>query len=200
AATNGMGALVTFLVLMIFCMTKFLEGAWIIIIVTPAFLWLITRIYSHYEHVANELRLDLSIPIPQKESLIIVPVAGIHRVVASTITHAKTLSPNVVAFYVAFSEEDAMRMEKKWEEWNPDVRLVSFVSRYRTVTKPLIAFIERINNHVHEKQMVIVLLPQFIPKKTWHRLLHNQSAFWIRSKLLARQDVIIATVPYHLHS
>ncbi|MBE1444055.1 APC family permease [Paenibacillus sp. OAS669] len=195
---NGLGALVSFAVLIIFCVTKFVEGAWIVIILTPILLWFITKIYDHYEDVADQLRINLDEPLPHRESIIIIPIAGIHRVVASTISYAKTLSPNVVAFYISFSDEDEEKMEKKWEQWNPGVRLVVFRSRYRTIVKPLVDFIERIDAHVKEKQTIMVLLPQFVAKKWWHRLLHNQSAYRIRSRLLKEKDVVVATVPFHL--
>lgn len=197
-AVNGLGALVSFAVLIIFCITKFVEGAWIVIVLTPILLWFITKIYNHYEDVAAQLRINLEEPLPHKESIIIIPIAGIHRVVASTIAYAKTLSPNVVAFYISFSDEDEEKMEKKWEQWNPGVRLVVFRSRYRTIVKPLVDFIERIDTHVKEKQTIMVLLPQFVAKKWWHRLLHNQSAYRIRSRLLKEKDVVVATVPFHL--
>jgi hypothetical protein len=196
---NGFGAAVTFAVVLIFSITKFLEGAWITVVLTPILLWMITKIHQHYETVASQLRIDLKEPLPQKESIIIVPVAGIHRVVASTLAYAKTLSPKVVAFYVAFSEEEADRMEEKWSQWNPGVRLVTFVSRYRTVVEPLVEFVERVDNRVNPTDTVMVLLPQFVPKKFWHRVLHNQSAFRIRAKLMGRKDVVVATLPYHLH-
>jgi amino acid transporter len=201
ASLNAFGALVTFVVLLIFCITKFLEGAWLVIVITPVFLWLITKIHAHYEQIAGELRIDLKEPLPKKGSLIIVPVAGIHRVVASTVAYAKTLSPenNVVCFYVALSEEEAQKMQEKWDQWDPGVRLVVFVSRYRTVLKPLLEFIERIESHVGEKQTIMVLLPQFVVDKWWQRLLHNQSANRIRSMLTKRKDIVIATMSYHLH-
>jgi amino acid transporter len=196
--TNSIGTLVSFAVLAIFCVTKFLEGAWIVIVLIAILLFFITKIYKHYEAVAKELRIDLTDPLPEKGSVIIVPVAGIHKVVASTISFAKTLSPNVIAFYVASSEEEADRMEEKWESWGTEVRLVTFVSRFRTVVQPLAEFIERVDKRVNKTDMVMVLLPAFIPRKWWQRLLHNQSALRIRTLLMARRDVIVATVPYHL--
>ncbi|MCS7463355.1 APC family permease [Paenibacillus doosanensis] len=197
-AINGLGAIVSFAVLIIFCVTKFAQGAWIVIVLTPVLLWFITQIYEHYEDVAKQLRFDLGEPLPHKESIIIVPIAGIHRVVASTISYAKTLSPNVIAFYVSYSDEDEDRMEEKWEQWNPGVRLVIFKSRYRTLIKPLVDFIARIDAHVQEKQTIMVLLPEFVPKRWWHRLLHNQSAYRIRSRLLREKDIVVATLPFHL--
>lgn len=199
AVINGIGALVTFFVVIIFSVTKFLEGAWIVVVITPALLWVITRISRHYQMVGKQLKLDITEPLPKKETVIIIPVAGIHKVVASTIAYAKTLTPNVVAFYVAFSEEDAKRMETRWEEWNPEVRLVVFVSRYRSLIKPLIQFIERADRRFNGERTITVLLPEFITKKWWHRLLHNQSAFRIRAMLIARKDVVVSTVPFHLN-
>jgi amino acid transporter len=196
---NGLGALVSCAVLLIFCITKFKEGAWIVILLTPILLWVITKIHNHYEDVSAELRFDIEEPLPHKESIIIVPVAGIHRVVASTIAYAKTLSPTVIAFYVSFSDEEEKKMEDKWQQWNPGVRLVVFKSRYRNLLEPLAEFIDRIKNHVEERQTVMVLLPQFFTHKWWHRFLHNQSAHRIRARLYKEKDIVVATVPYHLN-
>ncbi|NRD77858.1 APC family permease [Bacillus sp. BRMEA1] len=195
---NGLGAIVSFLVLAIFSITKFLEGAWIVIVITPALLFLLSRISKHYDNVAKQLRVDLDEPLPVTETLIIVPVAGIHKVVVSTVAYAKSLTSNVVAFYVAYSNEDAKRIEERWEQWNPGVRLVVVVSRYRTLVKPLVEFIGRVENR-YKKKKITVLLPQFIIHKWWHHLLHNQSALRIRAILLNRKDVVVSTVPFHLN-
>lgn len=199
AFINGLGGFVTFCVVVIFSITKFEEGAWIVVVITPLLLWLITKISKHYDNVAKQLRVELTEPIPTIETVIIVPVAGIHKVVLSTIAYAKSLTPNVVAFYVAFSPEDAKKMEEKWEQWNPGVRLVVVVSRYRTLIKPLVEFIGRVERRYGEDKKITVLLPQFITHKWWHRLLHNQSAFRIRALLLNRKDVVVSTVPFHLN-
>lgn len=197
---NGLGGIVSLAVLIIFCITKFSEGAWIVIVVTPILLLLITKISHHYDDVAKQLRIDITQDrVCTKEPVIIVPVAGIHRAVEHTLNYAKSLSPNVIAFYVSFSDEEEEAMQEKWQIWDPGVRLVVFKSRYRTIFKPLVEFIERIDTHVSEQQSIMVILPQFIPKKWWHRLLHNQSAARIRSKLQSDKDIVVATVPYHLH-
>ncbi|CAH1213399.1 Potassium transporter KimA [Paenibacillus allorhizoplanae] len=197
---NGLGGIVSLAVLIIFSVTKFSEGAWIVIIITPILLWLITKISHHYDDVAKQLRIDITQDrVCTKEPVIIVPVAGIHKAVEQTLNYAKSLSPNVIAFYVSFSDEDEESMQEKWQIWDPGVRLVVFKSRYRTILKPLAEFIDRIDTHVSEKQSIMVILPQFMPKKWWHRLLHNQSAARIRSKLQADKDIVVATVPYHLH-
>jgi amino acid transporter len=198
---NSLGAILTFCVAIIFSITKFTEGAWIVVILTPVMLWMITKVHRHYEDVAKELRIELDHPLPAKEGLVvIVPIAGIHRVVESTLAYAKQLTTNVVAFYVALSDEEEEKMEERWEKWDPGVRLVVFKSRYRTIIKPLVDFTERIETHLGENQTIIIMLPQFVTTKWWHRLLHNQSAHRIRRKLQHRMDIVVATVPYHLRS
>ncbi|MDP4087314.1 MAG: APC family permease [Bacillota bacterium] len=199
AIINGVGAVVTFCVVIIFSVTKFKEGAWIVIVISPLLLWFITNISKHYDNVGKQLRVELTEPLPITETVIIVPIAGIHKVVLSTIAYAKSLTPNVVAFYVAFSPEDAKKMEEKWEQWNPGVRLVVVVSRYRTLVKPLLEFIGRVEHRYGEDKKVTVLLPEFITHKWWHRWLHNQSAFRLRNLLLKRKDVVVSTVPFHLN-
>jgi amino acid transporter len=199
ALINGLGAFVSLAVLLIFCLTKFAEGAWIVIVLIPIVLLGITKISNHYEALAGELRIDLcQTKIEEKEPIIIVPIAGIHRAVVASLNYAVSLSPNVIAFYISFTDEEEEKMEEKWEKWNPGVRLVVFRSRYRTIVRPLSEFIERIDAHRTKDQTIMVLLPQFITSKWWHKLLHNQSASRIRSKLQADKDIVVATVPYHL--
>lgn len=198
---NGIGAFVTLCVLIIFSITKFTEGAWVVVLITPVLVWGITMVYRHYEAVGAELRIGIDQPLPEKQGLlVIVPIAGIHRVVASSLSYAKQLTDNVVAFYVALSDEDEEKMIERWDKWHPGVRLVVFKSRYRTINKPLMDFIERIDSHRDEKQTIIVMLPQFIAAKWWHRLLHNQSAHRIHKLIQSRRDIVVATVPYHLRS
>jgi amino acid transporter len=197
---NGFGAIVTLAVVIIFSITKFLEGAWIVIVISPIMLWMISKVYRHYEDVADELRINLDEPLQKRDELVvIIPIAGIHRVVADTITYAKSISPNIIAFYVSFTDEEEDKFQEKWEKWNPGVRLVVFKSRYRTVIRPLIEFIDRIDTNTSESNNIMVLLPQFVTKKWWHRLLHNQSANRIRKALQSRKDIAVSTIPYHLH-
>lgn len=197
---NGLGAIISFFVLGIFITTKFMHGAWIICTLIPLMVIGLTKIYNHYEDVGAELRVDLTVPSEtDKETVVIIPVAGIHKVVVQSITFAKTLTPNVIAFYVATSEEEEAKMKERWKQWNPGVRLVTHYSTYRTVLNPLIEFIERVDNGIHEKSTIMVLLPKFITIKWWHRFLHNQTANKIQDSLQSRRDIVVAVMPYHMH-
>ena len=110
------------------------------------------------------------------------------------------LSANqIIAVYVAFDRESEKKMEEKWKCFQPDVRLVTLYSYYRSIITPLTKFVDTVEHKASESNYrVTVVIPQFIPKKGWHNILHNQSSLLIRSFLLFRKDVVITTVPFHL--
>lgn len=132
--------------------------------------------------------------------MIIVPVAGMTHVIENSLNYAKSLNADqIIAVYVAFEREDEKLFEEKWKKWEPDVRLVTLHSYYRSIIQPLTKFIDTVEHKASEADYrVTVLIPQFIPKKSWHNILHNQSSLLIRAYLLYRRNVIVTTVPYHL--
>lgn len=135
-----------------------------------------------------------------KGNVILVPVSGITNVVERSIRYAQSLSPaQIIAVHIPFEREDEALFEEKWKAWRPDVRLVTLHSPYRSIIQPLMKFIDVVERKARESNdQVTVIIPQFIPKKGWHNLLHNQTSFMIRAHLLFRKDVIVTTVPYHL--
>ncbi len=194
---NALGAVVSFVVLIIFAVTKFREGAWIVIIVIPVMIFIFYQIRRHYEAVGEQLRMDPDrdrFEQPE-EHMIVVPIGGVNRVVMNTLSYAQKLNGEIVAIFVAFDEEDEKKIEERWNQWNPGIRLVITRSRYRSVIRPLLRFIDKIEE---ENRQVTVLIPEFIPVKWWHRLLHNQTALMIRLVLLMRTNAVISTVPFHL--
>jgi hypothetical protein len=197
-AINTIGMLTTLTICFIFLITKFSQ-VWMIFFFLPAVIYFFTRIHKHYENIAHELRIDPRVDMPvTKGNVIVVPVAGVNRVVLNTIGYAKSISENIIAVYVAFDEEDADKMEKKWDDWNTGVRLIVLKSSYRSILRPLIRFIDTIEWKMGETDYVTVMIPQFITRRWWHNILHNQSSLLIRAYLFNRKDVTIATVPYHL--
>jgi hypothetical protein len=138
--------------------------------------------------------------VPIEGNVIIVPVAGINHVVENSINYAKSLQPNqIIAVYVAFERDDENNFEEKWKQWQPDVRLVTLHSHYRSIINPLTKFVDTVEHKASESNYrVTVVIPQFIPKNDWENILHNQSSFLIRANLLRRRDVVVTTVPYHL--
>jgi hypothetical protein len=158
------------------------------------------RIHRHYCNIADELRIDIKLEKPvRKGNTIVIPVAGITRVVMNTISYAQTMSDHVVALYIGFDDEAIRKMEQKWEEWNPGVRLVVIKSRYRSIMGPLKKFIDTVEWKTAETDHITILIPQFITKHWWQNVLHNQTSFMIRAYLINYKDVIVTTVPYHLN-
>ncbi len=195
---NLLGATISFLVLMIFFVTKFSQ-VWFVLIFLPAIVFLFHRIHNHYASVGKQLRVE---PDDRAETfdgnVIVVPVAGITKVVENSLNYAKSITPNVYAVYVSFDKEEEKRFEEKWKQWHPDVRLVTIHSKYRSLLTPIVKFISTVEAKAQENNLqVTVVIPQFITKKSWHNVLHNQSSWLIKTYLLFKKDVIVTTIPYH---
>ncbi|MBW7453347.1 APC family permease [Paenibacillus sepulcri] len=197
---NTLGALISFIVCMMFFLTKFSQ-VWSVLIFLPLIIFLFHRIKNHYTAVGNQLGITTcEAALPIEGNVMILPVAGITHVVENSLNYAKSLSPfQIIAVYVHFEREDEAVFEEKWRKWQPDVRLVTLLSPYRSIINPLSKFIDTVQRKASESNyQVTVIIPQFIPKKGWHNILHNQSSLLIRAHLLYRRNVIITTVPFHL--
>ncbi|KUO97197.1 APC family permease [Ferroacidibacillus organovorans] len=198
---NLIGSIVTMVVSIVVAVTKFTSGAWIIFIVLPILLFIALSVRRHYTQIANELRIDMSCIRPQSHRVItVVLVSGVNRVVLNALSFAKSINNEVIALYIGFDDESIDRIEKKWNDWECPCRLITVKSEYRSILYPLSRFIGRLQSmedgkpdHVH------VMIAQFVPKKWWHNMLHNQTSLVIRAWLLRHRDVVVTTIPYHLH-
>jgi amino acid transporter len=198
-AINIVGGIVTSIVAVIFGFTKFTSGAWVVLIIIPLIIFFSLAIHRHYQDIADELKIDIKSLKPQANRVItIVLVSGVHRVVHNTLSFALGVSQaDLIAIYVGFDDESIKRMEKKWEEWGNPCRLVTLKSKYRSVLEPFSRLIHLIEEK-DTKASIQIIIPQFIPKKWWHNLMHNQTALLLRLWLMRHKDVVITTVPYHL--
>jgi amino acid transporter len=197
---NLLGALITLTVLCIFFITKFTQ-IWSVLVFLPMIVFIFHQIHKHYDAVAEQLRVNPNkIPDKIEGNVVIVPVAGITKVVEQSLNYAQAIGDYVLAVYVAFDRESMLRMEEKWKKWRPDVRLVTLISYYRDLITPISKLVDTIESKAEERNhTVTVLIPQFIPKKGWHNFLHNQSSVLLRLYLLYKKNVIVSTVPYRLH-
>lgn len=171
---NTTGAGISFIVTMMFFLTKFSQ-VWSVLVFLPLIIYLFHRIRKHYEAVSDQLRLTTCEPaVPIEGNVIILPVAGVTHVVEYSLNYAKSLSPHqIIAVYVPFEREDEAAFEEKWNKWQPDVRLVTLHSPYRSIIQPLTKFIDTVQRKANESSyQVTVIIPQFIPKKGWHNILH----------------------------
>ena len=197
-AINTIGASISFVVAMMFVLTKFMQ-VWPIFIFLPVIVYVFLKIRGHYELVAEQLHQSPKIEL-MKGNVIVVPVAGMTNVVANSIRYAQTLSPvKIIAVYVAFDHDEGKQFETQWEKWLPQTRLVVLHSPYRSITMPLMKWLRKVEWLAHKQgYKVTVVIPQFIVKRAWHQLLHNQSGLLIRTMLLYKRNITVITVPYHL--
>ncbi|PSL40101.1 amino acid/polyamine/organocation transporter (APC superfamily) [Planomicrobium soli] len=199
-AINMIGSLICFIVTIIFFLTKFAQ-VWSVLVFLPIIIFIFHQIRSHYKEVADQLRIAAAASaVPVEGNVMIIPVSGITQVVQTSIDYARSLSVDqIIAVYIAFDRAEEKRFEAKWKEWHPDIRLVTLHSPYRSILHPLIKFLDTVEHKANELHYrVTVVIPQFIPKKGWHNILHNQSGTFIRTMLLYRRNLIVVTVPYHL--
>jgi len=196
-AVNGVGAATTGLVLAVVAATKFLDGAWIVVLLIGALITMLLMIKHHYEDVARQLSLEGFEGPPPIGHTVLVLVGDLHRGVAEALLYAKTLSPDAKAVYVELDPERTRRLEEKWGKHGLGVPLIVLTSPYRSLMGPLLEYIDHLQAR-EGRQVVTIVLPEFIPARWWQQLLHNQTALLVKGALLFRRNVVVTDVPYHL--
>jgi amino acid transporter len=205
ATVNTIGATVTGIVVLIIAITKFFYGAWLVLVFIPIMICIFKKIRSHYNDMAEQLHLPLEDFNPNIKAnlktgrnVVIVPIATPTSVVAETLKYAKSISDDVVALHIATDEEIGRKVEEKWRGWNPGIELVTVYSPYRLVIQPILDYIINLEHQKNPEDYITILIPEFQTKKWWHRLLHNQTGWILRTLLILRENVIVTTIPFHL--
>jgi hypothetical protein len=200
-AVNAFGAVCTFVVMLMFATTKFRDGAWIVLILTPALVTIFFAIHRHYKNLARTLSLnDFSNRSRVRHHKVILPISSVHRGTLQALDYAQSLSYDVTAVHIAIDPVQAEKVRQKWELWGNGTRLVILESPYRTMIEPLIRFIDKIDAARQPGDTITVVVPEFINQKWWEKLLHMQTASWLRSVLLNRPGIVILEVPYQITS
>lgn len=200
AAINAFGGTVTLVVFLIILITRFLSGAWIVILLIAIFSTFFLRIHGHYRQIAHSLSLEAyASPTRPHNPVVIIPIGGVHRGVLKALEFARSLSPDVTAVHVETSSEEGQRVREKWEQWGDGVRLISLKSPFRSIAGPLIQYLNQVREERQRDDVITVVLPQIVPANWWENLLHGQSAWLIRLALLFREDYIVIDVPYHIN-
>jgi amino acid transporter len=197
ALINGFGAVVTGIVLIIVAVTKTFEGAWIVLLLIPVIVGFFKATYHHYAHVAADLTLKGYAPQPRIHNTVLVPIGGLQRAVVEALRYAETLSDDVRAIYVDVNPASTEQLRTDWAEWGGHVNLVVLPSPYRSIMEPLLEYIEQTTAE-KSNDYVTVILPEFVPKRWWQHLYHNQTSLLIKGALLFRPNVVVTSVPFHL--
>lgn len=194
---NGVGALVTGVVMLTIAVTKFVLGAWIVVVLLPLLVLAFITVHRHYDEVARQLSTEGLEPPPPLRNTVLVLVGDLHRGVVKALQYAQSLSPTAKAVFVETDPERTRRLEEKWGKWGLGVPLIVLSSPYRSILGPLREYIDHVQGR-DDQHMVTIILPEFIPARWWQQILHNQTALLIKGALLFRRNVIVTDVPYHL--
>ena len=198
-ALNATGAVTTAIVTVIIAATKFTHGAWIVVVLIPVLVAVFFRIHVHYDRVASQLSLSTYKPAAHLENVVLVPIGGVHQASLRAVEYARTLGEHVTAVYVDQNGDERTVLEK-WREWGGDTPLIILPSPYRDVVPTLRAYIERVRASVDRTGYVTLVLPEFVAKRWWHIVLHNQTALRLKAAFLFQPGVAVVDVPYHLRA
>jgi len=199
AVLNGVGAVLTGAVMMVFAVTKFREGAWFVVILIPALVAVFFAIHRHYLELAAALSLEAyGAPARIQRHRVILPISSVHRGTVAALRYARALSDDITVVHVSIDPESAESLRRKWGLWGNGVRLVILDSPYRMLLEPTLDYIRKVADHRQPNETITIVVPQFVPRKTWHHLLHAQTAVVLRLALLFRPGIVITNVPYHL--
>ncbi|MFF4726261.1 APC family permease [Streptomyces mirabilis] len=196
AVLNGVGALLTAVAGVVLLTTKFLEGAWVVVVAIPLLMLLFDRIQRYYTTVGRELGLgEVPPPVHAGDSLVIVPVGEVSRLTQHALSAARALGHEVVAVAVHADPAKVRSLRESWDRWNPGVRLDVVDSPQRSLVEPIVDYVRRAEEGGRQ---IAVLIPEVEPLHRRYQILQNQRGLLLAAALRARTDVVVCVVPYRL--
>jgi amino acid transporter len=198
--SNGFGAFCTAIVMFVFAITKFRDGAWIVLILTPVMISIFLWIHKHYVGVATGLSLEnYGEPPPYTvRHRVIVPISTVHPGTLAALRYARLLSNDITAVHISMEPDDTEKVRRKWEMWGRGTRLVIVDSPYRLFLEPLLGYIDEILASRQANETITIVVPQFVASKSVYKALHMQTAEMLRRELLSTPGVVITEVPYQI--
>jgi amino acid transporter len=198
-AINAVGAAATAVVTIVVVVSKFTEGAWVPTVVIPLLVLVFWSIKRHYRNVDAALECPPGTPMPEIVHTVVVLVGErIHSGVLESLAYAKSLRPHYLhALHVSFDSAQAERMQERWAMYGFDVTLDIVLSPYRELTRPVLQFVETLDER-WSHDVVTVVVPEFVVHHWWDQLLHNQSALFLKGRLLFRKGTVVTSIPSHV--
>ncbi|HEX2696513.1 MAG TPA: APC family permease, partial [Anaerolineales bacterium] len=175
---NGLGASATGVTLLVVATSKFLEGAWITLLLIPLQVFLFLRVHRHYDEVRDQLSLRGLPPSlkPAAPARVVIPISGVHRGIVNAVKFAQSISSDVTAVFVEMEPGSGSKVSEEWNEWWPDIPLVVVPSPYRSLIGPFLEYLEKTDEEHNDGQLAVVVLPEFVTTSWWQGILHNQTA------------------------
>jgi amino acid transporter len=198
AALNAVGAVATFVVLLVVVVSKFTIGAWVPVVLIPTIAFGLTRVKRHYDRVARALRLPVDFRPRRHTHTVVVLVGSLQQATMAALAYARSLAPDrLYAFSVASEPEEAEKIQHQWEVHGIDIPLRILSSPYRELSGPVLAELDALDFE-NDNDIITVVLPEFVLTRWWEQLLHNQTALVLKGRLLFRRNTVVVSVPYHI--
>jgi hypothetical protein len=201
ALVNGTGGVATAVVTIIFLVTKFIYGAWVIMVLTPFLIMVFLKIKSHYLSVGRQLSLIGADPADfggTSKHTVLLPISGIHKGVIEALRYGQSIAADVRAVYIEINPATTEQMQEDWVRWGRGVPLVVLKSPFRSIMGPFLRYVDEVEEFQPD-DLVTIIIPEFVTAKWWQQLLHNQTAFLIRTALIFKRGKVITSVRYHLN-
>jgi len=198
---NGFGSVCTGIVMMVFAVTKFQDGAYVVLILIPILVSVFWMIHRHYNNLAKKLSLDNFGVIPPHATRhrVIMPVSGVHQGTLAALRYARMLSDDVTAVHVTIEPAESEKVRQKWELWGEGVRMVMLDSPYRLFVEPLLEYIADIAEQRQSGETITIVVPEFVSNSRMTGALHTNTANILREQLKNQHGIVITNVPYHVH-
>jgi amino acid transporter len=200
AAINGLGAVATGIVTLVIAGTKFLHGAWIVVVLIPLFIGMLRAIHGHYRVLDDTRRAETPLAPEEVQVRVVVPISDLGVQARQALAFARAIATDdehVVAVHVADDMAEAEQLRHAWETWECGVELVIVESPFRSLTGPLLAYIDALKD-IYPTDTITVVLPELVASHWWEHLLHNHTALRLKAALLFHPGIVVSNVPYHL--
>jgi amino acid transporter len=199
ALINGLGAATTGVVMLVVGTSNFFQGSWLVIVLVPLLMLLLSGIRRHYRTLEQRLALER---IPEgkevaRDPIVIVPVARLDRTARQAIAFANSISSTATAVHITNNPESAAELRERWPDWAGKTELVVVESPYRALVGPLLRYLDALQSQ-DPGRPVLVVLSEVVPRHWWENILHNQTALRLKLRLFSRPNTIVADVPYHI--
>jgi hypothetical protein len=199
-AINGVGAALTGVVLVVVLITKFVHGAYLVVIAMPVIFLLMKAIERHYRHVAAELAPEPGGMVLPSRIHAVVLVSRLHKPTLQALAYARATRPDTLtALTVASSPEDVRALQAEWAERGIPVPLTELDAPYRDITSPVLEYVAALRRD-SPRDLVVIYIPEYVVGHWWEHLLHNQSALRLKTRLLFQRGVMVTSVPWQLRS
>ncbi|HEY3374295.1 MAG TPA: APC family permease [Candidatus Aquicultor sp.] len=198
ALVNGIGGIATLIVTLVLAIAKFIQGAWIVIVLALILVLIFRGVHRHYQSVASQLTLERLTEVPKIKHNVVVLISSVHVGTVEALQYAKSLNPTVIrAVHIDIDSDQTEKVRQRWEKFNFGVPLEIIDSPYRDIASPFLQRLREIEAEMSD-DIVTVIIPEFVVSHWWENFLHNQTALVLKGLLFFSRDVVVISIPYHL--